>query len=504
MSANLNRLTKAELIRRLENLEAKSGQSALEREQEGRLQAILKTAVDGIITINDRGLIDSANPAACSMFGYSLDELVGRNIKILMPEPHHTQHDGYLANYEKTRHPKIIGIGREVVGRRKNGKLFPIDLAVSEIAMPGRKLFTGFLRDISERKESEAALRRYERIVSACDDLLSFVGRDYVYREVNEAYVRFHGKPREKIVGSTIADLYGESFFEREIRPRVDRCLNGEDLHYEAMFKLPRRGNRWLDVRLSPYRSPDGAITGFAVNARDMTERKELEKQIADSRVEEQRRIGRELHDNLGQQLTGIEFMSQALSERLEATSHRHASDAAQIAELVREAVSHTRALARGLNPVVFEADGLMSALEQLAENTSRLYQIQCRFHCGKAVLVADNSVATHLYRIAQEAVQNAIRHGKPKLVEISLSQTRERVILAIFDNGKGIPKRLPKKRGMGLHVMHYRATLAGGSLVVLRSQNGGTEVVCTIHKTSSASPGGRSKKNDSETKKPE
>lgn len=500
MSANLQRLTKAELIRRLENLGDKREQSATQREHEGRLQAILKTAVDGIITIDERGVIDSANPAACRMFDYPLEELVGRNVNILMPEPHHSEHDEYLANYDKTGHAKIIGIGREVVGKRKNGKLFPIDLAVSEIATPGRKLFTGFLRDISERKETEATLRRYERIVSACDDLLSFVGRDYVYREVNDAYVRFHGQPREKIVGSTIADLYGQGFFEREIQPRVDRCLAGEDLHYETMFNLPRRGRRWLDVRLSPYRSPDGAITGFAVNARDMTERKELEKQIADSRVEEQRRIGRELHDNLGQQLTGIEFMSQALSERLEATSHRHAVDAAQIAELVREAVSHTRALARGLNPVVFEADGLMAALEQLAENTSRLYQTNCRFQCDKPVLVSDNSVATHLYRIAQEAVQNAIRHGKPPLVEIGLKQTRERIILSIRDNGKGIPKRLPKKRGMGLHVMHYRATLAGGSLVVLRSEEGGTEVVCTIHKTSAAAKDVRVKPHDRET----
>lgn len=499
MSKALERLTKAELIERLRKLESDRDLSAQAFEREERLRAILNTAVDGIVTISEAGVIDAVNPAVCTLFGYSEEELIGKNVSILMPEPDHSRHDGYLENYHRTGNPQIIGVGREVVGRRRNGEEFPLDLAVSEIKLPDRRLFTGFIRDITERKEAETALRRYQRIVSACDDLLSFVGGDYIYREVNEAYVRFHGKRREEIVGRSIAELYGAAFFEREIQPRVDRCLKGEDLHYETLFNLPRKGRRWLDVRLSPYRSSDGSISGFAVNARDMTERKELEKQIADSRVEEQQRIGRELHDNLGQQLTGIEFMSQALCDRLEATSNKHATDAAQIAELTREAVSHTRALARGLNPVVFEADGLMVALEQLAENSSRLFKTTCRFHCDKPVLISDNSVATHLYRIAQEATQNALRHGKPSLVELTLSETRERIIMAVRDNGKGLPGKLPKKRGMGLHVMHYRATLAGGSLVVLRREIGGTEVVCTIHKTPGASGSKRSNRNDRE-----
>ncbi len=497
MSVSLTRLTKAELIRRLEELEEGGSLPASALEREERLRAILTTAVDGIVTISEEGIIDSANPAACRLFGYTLKELKGKNVSFLMPEPDRSRHDGYLANYRRTGDAKIIGIGREVVGRRKNGALFPLELAVSEIKLPERRLFTGFVRDISRRKEAEAALRRYQRIVSACDDMLSFVGRDYVYREVNDAYVRFHGRSREQIVGRSVADLYGEAFFEREIRSRVDRCLEGEDVHYETTFNLPRRGRRWMDIRLNPFREADGSITGFAVNARDMTERKELEKQIADGRLEEQQRIGRELHDNLGQMLTGIEFMSQALRERLEAASSAHAADAAQIAELTREAVSHTRALAQGLNPVVFEADGLMAALEQLAENSARLFQTDCLFHCPKPVRIADNSVATHLYRIAQEAVHNAIRHGKPSLVEIHLNQNRERIILSITDNGRGIPRKLKKKRGMGLHVMHYRATQAGGSLVVLRREQGGAEVVCTIHKNAGAIRASRSKNHD-------
>jgi two-component system, LuxR family, sensor kinase FixL len=132
------------------------------RDQQSRLHAILDTAADGIITINERGVIQSANPAAASIFGYDVEELLGRNVNILMPEPDHSQHDEYVRNYLRTGHAKIIGIGREVLGRKKSGEVFPLELAVSEVktdGTPGGRLFTGILRDISERKAAEDELR---------------------------------------------------------------------------------------------------------------------------------------------------------------------------------------------------------------------------------------------------------------------------------------------------------------------------------------------------------
>jgi two-component system sensor kinase FixL len=129
-------------------------------DSEVRLQAILKTAVDGIITIDERGIIESANAATERIFGYSGDELVGSNISLLMPQPHRDQHDQFIARYLQTGQAKIIGIGREVEGQRKDGTIFPIDLAVSEIKLDGCRLFTGVVRDISARRLAEEEARR--------------------------------------------------------------------------------------------------------------------------------------------------------------------------------------------------------------------------------------------------------------------------------------------------------------------------------------------------------
>jgi PAS domain S-box-containing protein len=166
-------MSRAELIARLKALEHKEGssQSAVSSspqyspqtrsdgsDTEERLRAILETAVEGIITIDERGIIESINPAAEKIFGFKCQEVIGNNVSILMPEPDRSRHDGYLANYLRSGHAKIIGIGREVMGKRKDGSVFPMDLAVSEVHLARARLFTGFVRDISERKKSEARL----------------------------------------------------------------------------------------------------------------------------------------------------------------------------------------------------------------------------------------------------------------------------------------------------------------------------------------------------------
>jgi two-component system, chemotaxis family, sensor kinase Cph1 len=161
-------LSRAELIARLRALEPQpaapgDGQARPEslrsrEETEERLRAILETAVEGIITIDEHGIIEAMNPAAEKTFGFKAAEVVGKNVSCLMPSPYKEEHDSYLHNYVTTGHAKIIGIGREVIGQRKDGSTFPMDLAVSEVRLANRRLFTGFVRDITERKKAEARL----------------------------------------------------------------------------------------------------------------------------------------------------------------------------------------------------------------------------------------------------------------------------------------------------------------------------------------------------------
>ena len=363
-------LMRAELIELVGELQKKASVNEVQqtkymdalRDSEERLRAILETAVEGIITIDERGTIESFNPSAEKIFGYSASEAIGQNIKLLMPTPYRQEHDGYLENYHRTGHAKIIGIGREVIGRRKDGATFPMDLSVSEVRLANHRMFTGFVRDITERKQ--------------------------------------------------------------------------------------------------------------------------LEREIIEISNREQQRIGQDLHDGLCQELAGIQLMCQVLEQKLSAKSKSEAKQADEIAEHIREAISHTRKLARGLSPVEFEVNGLMSALHELAEHVQKIFRIECRFECPEPVLISNNIFATHLYRIVQEAINNAVKHGRAKHIFISLKPAGGRFALAVTDDGLGFSNETKKSGGMGLHIMNYREGVVGAALDVrLGIAGAGTTVTCIFDK---------------------
>jgi signal transduction histidine kinase len=179
--------------------------------------------------------------------------------------------------------------------------------------------------------------------------------------------------------------------------------------------------------------------------------------------------------------LAGIELMSQVLEQKLAPKSKADASRVSEIAGHVREAISQTRSLARGLFPVTLESEGLKSALEELAVNTDKIFGISCRLVSRGEIKVTDLAAATHLYRIAQEAVSNAFKHGKAKGVTIELDYGPDRIILAVKDNGVGFPRAAAKNTGMGLRIMRYRAGMLGGTLAIEPNGEGGTSVICSV-----------------------
>ena len=213
-----------------------------------------------------------------------------------------------------------------------------------------------------------------------------------------------------------------------------------------------------------------------------IAERNELEKMLLEVTEREHTRIGQDLHDGLGQHLAGIELMSQVLEQNLGAKKLKaEATRAGDIARHVREAISQTRLLARGLSPFVLESEGLVSGLKELANRTETLFGITCDLQAEPPLQMPDPGVANHLYRIAQEAISNAIRHGKAKHVQVKLEASANQLVLTIQDDGTGIPDILPAERGIGLRIMRYRAAMSRGSLTVNRNSSGGTTVLCSL-----------------------
>ena len=217
---------------------------------------------------------------------------------------------------------------------------------------------------------------------------------------------------------------------------------------------------------------------------REMAERQRLEEEILRVSEREQRRIGHDLHDNLCQHLTGTALAGQVLGERLAAKSLPEAADACKVVELVEEGIALARDLARGLYPVEMEAEGLMAAFQELADNTTKGARVRCVFECDAPVLMHDDAAATHLYRIAQEAVRNAIQHGKPKRIGITLTEQDGRVTLTVEDDGIGLPETAQKTGGLGIRIMAHRAAMIGGSFTIEPAPTGGTIVNCSIPKT--------------------
>jgi PAS domain S-box-containing protein len=259
----------------------------------------------------------------------------------------------------------------------------------------------------------------------------------------------------------------------------AEMFLSGKPLR--SAYRVIARDGRvlWFQCEAKMIRREDGRPWFIHGVGFDITERKGLEEAILEISAREQRRIAQDLHDGLGQHLTGIAFMSKVLEEKLSDKSLPEAEEAAKIVKMVNQAIDNTRQLARGLHPVAAEPLGLMSALKKWANEVEGLFHIGCSFRCERPLAIHDANLATHLYRIAQEAVNNAIRHGKSRNIVIGLSGKNGAGMLTIQDDGDGFPKKPVNPPGVGLSIMNYRADMVGGSLKVQPNQDRGVTVTC-------------------------
>jgi PAS domain S-box-containing protein len=328
------------------------------RRREEELRALLNAAPDAVVATDRLGTITRINPAAERIFGYSADELLGRNVSLLMPAPYRREHDGYIDRYLRTRDPHLIGSPRAVRALRKDGRVFAVELAVNEI--DHSEMFVGVVRDISARKT--------------------------------------------------------------------------------------------------------------------------LERHIVEAVAEEQRRIGRDIHDGVGQELTGLRYMARTLAESLDHAASAEAGTAARISDWLATLQRQLRGIIRQLVPVEVDEKGIVAALRGLAERTTETQDVTCAFECLQEIGVADSAVATQLYRIAQEAVRNAQQHAQASRITIQLSEFESGTLkLQVTDDGIGIGPLPLDQPGIGIRSMTYRAGLIGATLEVRNRDEGGTKVTCIV-----------------------
>jgi PAS domain S-box-containing protein len=348
----------------------------------------------------------------------------------------------------------------------------------------GRPWFIhGVAVDITELKLAEEAFEEERDVLSA---ILDTVGALVVVLDRSGRIVRFN-RACEQTSGYSFEEVKGKYFwnlFVPEERERLstifEQLKTGRPVDdFESYWILGDGSRRFIGWSTTALPRAHDAVRYVIATGIDRTERKHLEKAILEASGREQRRIGQDLHDGLGQDLTGIAFMSKVQEQTLAEKSLPEAAAAAKIVDLVNEAIHTTRQLARGLLPVLSDSQGLMSALQESASEVEKLFHIECRFECDDPVVNLDDTVATHLYRVAQEAVHNAIKHGRATRVVISLTAGRDEAVLKVLDDGTGIPDVLPNQSGMGLRIMNYRAGMIGGSLRVERVAGNGTLISC-------------------------
>lgn len=325
--------------------------------------SVLETSVDAIITIDRVGTMLIVNSAAERLFQYDRADLIGSPIAKLMPEPDRSQHPQYIDRFLKTGEARIIGIGREVVGKKADGTLFPLELSVSQLDLDGEIYFTGVMRDITKRRNLELEVLR-------------------------------------------ISD------FERQ-------------------------------------------------------------------------RIGQDLHDGLGQMLTGISLITQHLARKLDQQSNALANEANEIVSHLQEADRFARALSRTLVPIPVDEKGLERTFQTLCSQIGRLYDVTCDFLADESAIANVERIpraATNIYRIIQEATTNAVRHGSSTKLSISLRENSQGIQLTIRDNGNGFSGDEKESNGLGIQSMRYRAHILGGKLRIDRLEaHGGVRIVVTI-----------------------
>jgi PAS domain S-box-containing protein len=337
----------------------------------------------------------------------------------------------------------------------------------------------GISRVITARKEMEQALReneaRHHALLKAIPDLMFLNDRNGVFIDYQAKTPEVLLVPPDGFLGRTLPEVLPPHVAEA-LQAAIHRALDSKEIQVQEYALNVRGRNLHFEARLVAC-DPNRVCT----IVRDISERRRLEEEILEISQRERRRLGRDFHDSLGQNLVGLTYLSKALRQKLESRGLAEAADAQEIENLAHQITHQARRLARGLSPIEPSAEGLMHALQEMADNTGKIFNLSCQFQCNQPVLVHSDFTAVHLYYIAQEAVNNALKHSQPNRITIALTMDSHHLILSVVNDGLGLKAPEPTHPGLGLRTMAYRARSLGGTLEFTNQPDGGFQVRCLL-----------------------
>lgn len=430
------------------------------------------------------------NEAIHKITGYSRKELIGQTPRIFQG----VNTDRKTLEMIKTKLSRGQSCLVELLNYRKDGTSYDAELYITPLfnAEGQRTNFVSIHRDITERKQFEIVLQESKKRLTAIMDTVAEViitmDQYGIIQGMNPATERVFGYSEKELTGKDFSILLAEPI--RSDKPDLTnlqymKTTTPSVFGINQEFKGKNKHGSTFPMELT-IDEIDHLDLYIAV-ARDISVRKELEKQVIEAASEENRRIGLELHDNIQQQLSGLKLLANTLCTQLQGENKKglHISEITELAntlaEGITQSVNDVQLIAHGLVPVQVDAEGLRSSLTELASRTRQQYELNCDFHSDGEVQVVDNYTVTHLYRIAQEAVNNALKHSFARHIHISLSNTQKKITLKVTDDGIGIDDNKNSSSGMGLRIMTYRAGLIGAKLDIHQANDKGTEITCTL-----------------------
>lgn len=454
---------------------------------EARSQVILQAVADGIVTIDERGMIDWLNPAAENIFGYAHIQTVGRNIHELIPE-----YDERLAvsgppDPLEAETPRSSGFRREMEGRRKDGSRFSIDLAVTEVEIAGRRHSIIVVRELTGWLEDQNDLRLLAEIVNSVDDGIISCDSQGIIKTWNKGAAALYGYTAEEAVGYPLQIITPQEFAPT-LGARIRTALAGE---ISGSFETQRltKYHRTVDVSISVSRILDaqGDVIGLAAVHRDVSSQKLAQKAQRDLFVfEERNRLDREIHDTLAQSLTVMVLRLDLAGETMESDPAAARAGLDSIKLLAAKCVEEARRSIWDLQPQALDSAGLVEALKnEVARLSENGIDGELRVEGAEAIEMDPRNQSAAL-RIVQEALNNIINHSKAKTALVSLYYYQQELKITVADNGIGF-EHLTNRTvsasggGFGLTSMRERALLAGGSAVVQSTPGQGTTVEIRI-----------------------